>query len=267
MSEKMSPEQVVGLLNIYLNLQAIVIHQRGGSIDKFVGDEVMAIFEGRGSESNAVRAALDIQRYCKAMNAMRSESGELQMFVGIGLNSGEAVCGNMGSEDYMDYTVIGDNINIAARLCGLAQPGQVLISKTIANEISDHAACKELPPVMVKGKDQQMQIYEVAGIKGVDRQYLRRMTDAPMSYRLEGFSDEHRAAVVKNISPSGCLVESSSHIGIGSILSMEMNHHTLGGLNARAIVKHTRKHGSASHIGMYFEDMPEEAKQRITHWI
>ena len=60
MSEKMSQEQVVGLLNIYLNLQAIVIHQRGGSIDKFVGDEVAAIFEGRGSESNAVRAALDI---------------------------------------------------------------------------------------------------------------------------------------------------------------------------------------------------------------
>ena len=56
------------------------------------------------------------------MNAMRSESGELQMFVGIGLNGGEAVCGNM-VKDYMDYTVIGDNINIAARLCGLAQPG------------------------------------------------------------------------------------------------------------------------------------------------
>lgn len=267
MSEKMSPEQVVGLLNIYLNLQATVIQQWGGSIDKFVGDEVMAIFEGRGNERNAVRAAVDIQRYCKAMNAMRSESGELQMFVGIGLNSGEAVCGNMGSKDYMDYTVIGDNINIAARLCGLAQPGQVLISKTIADEINDCATWKELSPVMVKGKDQQMPIYEVADIKGAVRQYMRRMTDVPMSYRLEGISDKPERAVVKDISPSGCLVEAPSPIGVGSILSMEINHNTLGDLQARAIVKHTRKHGSASHIGVCFEDMREETKQRITHWI
>ncbi len=267
MSEKMSPEQVVGLLNIYLNLQATVIQQWGGSIDKFVGDEVMAIFEGRGNERNAVRAAVDIQRYCKAMNAMRSESGELQMFVGIGLNSGEAVCGNMGSKDYMDYTVIGDNINIAARLCGLAQPGQVLISKTIADEINDCATWKELSPVMVKGKDQQMPIYEVADIKGAVRQYMRRMMDVPMSYRLEGISDKPERAVVKDISPSGCLVEAPSPIGVGSILSMEINHNTLGDLQARAIVKHTRKHGSASHIGVCFEDMREETKQRITHWI
>ncbi|MBI5235270.1 MAG: HAMP domain-containing protein [Deltaproteobacteria bacterium] len=267
MSEKMGPEQVVGLLNIYLNLQATVIRQRGGSIDKFVGDEVMAIFEGRGNEVNAVRAALDIQRYCKAMNTIRSEAGELQMFVGIGLNSGEAVCGNMGSEDYMDYTVIGDNINIAARLCNLAQPGQVLISKAIADEIADCATWKELSPVTVKGKDRQMPIYEVAGIKGVDRQYLRRMTDAPMSYRIEGLSNEYRTAVVKNISPSGCLVEASSHVGVGSILIMEMNHHALGGFNARAVVKHVREHDSTSYIGIYFEDMREETKQRITHWI
>ena len=75
LSEKMSPEDVVRLMNVYLNLQAKVIHQFGGTIDKFVGDEVMAIFEGRGNEINAVRAAVEIQSYCKALNAARSAAG------------------------------------------------------------------------------------------------------------------------------------------------------------------------------------------------
>ncbi len=267
MSEKMSPEEVVNLLNIYLNLQAKVIHQWGGIVDKFVGDEVMAIFEGKGNEINAVRAAVEIQRYCRTLNEARSESGERQIFIGIGCNSGEVVMGNMGSEDHMDYTVIGDSINIAARLCGIALPGQVLVSKAVADEIGECAVWKELAPVALKGKDRPLAVREALEIKGASRRYMRLATDAAVTYCLEGFQNEQNKAVARNISPSGCLLEVTSPIGIGSKLSMDIDLLTLGKLNARATVHHARKQDSACYIGLCFDGMEAESTRRIIQWV
>ncbi len=267
LSEKMSPEDVVSLMNIYLNLQTTVIHHWGGIVDKFVGDEVMAIFEGRGMEINAVRAAVEIQSYCAALNEARAASGEKQISIGIGLNSGEVVMGNMGSEDHMDYTVIGDNINIAARLCGVAQPGQVLVSKLIADEIGDQATWKELPPVLVKGKDKPIHIAEAVAVKGGARQYMRKTIDVSVTYSLEGFSDESNTAVVKNICPAGCLLDVGSPIGIGSKLRVNFNMIALGKITVRSTVYHARKQERAYYIGVYFDDLPVAAKYEILNWI
>jgi adenylate cyclase len=267
LSEKMSPEDVVRLMNVYLNLQAKVIHQFGGTIDKFVGDEVMAIFEGRGNEINAVRAAVEIQSYCKALNAARAASGEKTISIGIGLNNGEVVMGNMGSEDHMDYTVIGDNINVAARMCGIAQPGQVLASKAIAEAIGDEATLKDMHPVTVKGKDQPIGVAEVVTVKGGARQYMRKATDASATYSLEGFSDESYTAMIKNISPSGCLLEVDAPVGIGSKLNIIFNLLALDNITVHATVYHARKQDRAYYIGLCFEDLQEEAKHRIIQWI
>jgi adenylate cyclase len=267
LSEKMSPEDVVRLMNVYLNLQAKVIHQFGGTIDKFVGDEVMAIFEGRGNEINAVRAAVEIQSYCKALNAARAASGEKTISIGIGLNNGEVVMGNMGSEDHMDYTVIGDNINVAARMCGIAQPGQVLASKAIAEAIGDEATLKDMHPVTVKGKDQPIGVAEVVTVKGGARQYMRKATDASATYSLEGFSDESYTAMIKNISPSGCLLEVDAPVGIGSKLNIIFNLLALDNITVHATVYHARKQDRAYYIGLCFEDLQEEAKHRIILWI
>lgn len=267
LSEKMSPEDVVSLMNIYLNLQTTVIHHWGGIVDKFVGDEVMAIFEGRGVEINAVRAAVEIQSYCKALNEARVASGEKQVSIGIGLNSGEVVMGNMGSEDHMDYTVIGDNINIAARLCGVAQPGQVLVSKLIAEEVGDQATWKDLPAVLVKGKDKPISIAEAVAIKGGARRYMRKATDVSVTYSLEGFSDESNTAAVKNIGPAGCLMEVGGPIGIGSKLRVNFNMIALGKITVRTTVYHARKQERAYYIGLYFDDLPVAAKYDIINWI
>jgi len=267
LSEKMTPEDVVRLMNVYLNLQAKVIHQFGGTIDKFVGDEVMAIFEGRGNEINAVRAAVEIQNYCKALNAARAAAGEKTIAIGIGLNSGEVVMGNMGSEDHMDYTVIGDNINVAARMCGIAQPGTVLVSKAIADAIGDQAMLKDIHAVMVKGKDQPIGIAEVMSVKGGARQYMRKATDASAVYFLEGFSDESYSAIIKNISPSGCLLEVGVPAGIGSKLSINFNLLALDNITVRATIRHARRLNTAYYIGLCFEDLQEEAKHRIIQWI
>jgi class 3 adenylate cyclase len=267
LSEKMSPEDVVRLMNVYLNLQAKVIHQFGGTIDKFVGDEVMAIFEGRGNEINAVRAAVEIQSYCKELNAARLASGEKTISIGIGLNNGEVVMGNMGSEDHMDYTVIGDNINIAARMCGIAQPGMVLASKAIAEAIGDQASLKDQHPVMVKGKDQPIGIAEVVSVKGGGRRYMRKTTDAPATYSLAGFSDETFAAIVKNVSPAGCLLVVGAPVGIGSKLIVNLDLRELDNIAIRASVYHARKQDTTYYVGLCFEDLPEDVKYRVVQWV
>lgn len=267
LSEKMSPEDVVVLLNTYLNLQTTVIHYWGGSVDKYVGDEVMAIFEGRGNEINAVRAALEIQRYCSALNVARSADGQTPVFIGIGLNSGDVVMGNMGSESHMDHTVIGDNINIAARLCSIAQPGQVLVSKATANEIGDQATCKALPPVALKGKDKPVEISEVEAATGSRRQYMREEVDTNATYSLEGFSEETNTAILKNISPLGCLLEAGSPAAIGSKISISFTLPVIGSLNVRASVHHARKQDNLYLIAVHFEDMQQETQSRIVRWI
>jgi class 3 adenylate cyclase len=267
LSEKMSPEDVVRLMNVYLNLQAKVIHQFGGTIDKFVGDEVMAIFEGRGNEINAVRAAMEIQSYCKELNTARLASGEKVITIGIGLNNGEVVMGNMGSEDHMDYTVIGDNINIAARMCGIAQPGMVLASKAIAEAIGDQALMKDQHPVMVKGKDQPIGIAEVVSVKGGARKYMRMTTDAPATYSLAGFSDETFAAIVKNVSPSGCLLVVGAPIGIGAKLNVNLDLQELDKIAIRASVYHARKQDTTYYVGLCFEGLQEDVKYRLVQWV
>lgn len=267
LSEKMSPEDVVTLMNTYLNLQATVIHYWGGSVDKFVGDEVMAIFDGHGNEINAVRAAVEIQRYCTALNAARSAEGQRPIFIGIGLNSGDAVMGNMGSENHMDYTVIGDNINIAARLCGIAQPGQVLVSKAIADEIGDQATCKVLPPVAVKGKDKPIEIFEVESATGSMRQFMRKEVDINAEYSLEGFAEESNTTVLKNVSPLGCLLETGAPIAIGSRLSISFTLPEIGKVNVLASVSHAKKQGKFFFIAVRFEGLKQETQFKIVQWI
>jgi adenylate cyclase len=267
LSEKMTPEQVVSLMNIYLNLQTTVVHQWGGIVDKFVGDEVMAIFEGRGMEINAVRAAREMQQYCKTLNEARAASGNTQVHIGIGLNSGDVVMGNMGSDDHMDYTVIGDNINIAARLCGIAKPGQVLASKAVADAVGDQATWNELAPVTVKGKNHPIGIAEALTVKGGGRRSMRKAVNVPVSYWLEGFADEMNKAVLKNISPGGCLLEVDGPIGIGSKLNLTLNLVDVGVITVRAAVLHARRQERAYYVGLCFEDLKEEIRHRIVHWI
>jgi len=227
----------------------------------------MAIFEGRGNEINAVRAAIEIQNYCRALNSARASAGEKTISIGIGLNSGEVVMGNMGSEDHMDYTVIGDNINVAARMCGIAQPGTVLISKAIAEAIGDQATLKDLHPVLVKGKDQPIGIAEVVAVKGGARQFMRKVTDASATFTLEGFSDESYNTVIKNISPTGCLLEVGVPVGIGSKLHLSFNLLTLDNITVQATVNHARRQDTAYYIGVRFDNLQEEAKNRIILWI
>lgn len=267
LSEKMKPAEVVELLNIYLNLQAKVVHQWGGVVDKFVGDEVMAIFEGKGEEIKAARAAVEIQRYCTALNEARSATGAKQIQIGIGLNSGDVIMGNMGSEDHMDYTVIGDTINVASRLCGIARPGQIVISKTIADEIGSLSLLKKLEPVMLKGKDKPTEVHEVVEVKGAARQEMRQIMDAPVEYHLAGLAEEKDRGIAKNLSSWGCLLEVPTPIGIGSKLTISFELRALGTITVDGTVHHTSKKDSKYYAGVHFLDIHGTSRFQIVEWV
>ncbi|HTX18196.1 MAG TPA: adenylate/guanylate cyclase domain-containing protein [Bacteroidota bacterium] len=158
-SEKVEPERVVAMLNSLLSRQTALVKKYGGDIDKFVGDELVAVFTGDDMVLRAVRCAIEIQQ---TMKDVASTAGE-DVGIGIGINTGEMVMGAMGSEDRMDFTVIGDSVNLGARLCGAAERGQILISEGSAAYLraSDVVPLKKLDPVRVKGKERPVEIYEV----------------------------------------------------------------------------------------------------------
>ncbi len=170
MSERLEPEEVVSILNEYLDLQAQIIKKHGGDIDKFVGDEVMAIFSGKKKADDALAAAVDIINSIEELNKQRMNEGLRTVEVGIGLNSGEVVHGRMGSRDRMDHTSIGDAVNLSARLCTQADAGTIIASKSIMEEATKKRFIgKKLDPIRVKGKEKPIPIFQITGVSGTGK--------------------------------------------------------------------------------------------------
>jgi adenylate cyclase len=159
-SEKLVPEAVVENLNKILTVQTEIIQKHGGDIDKYVGDEIVALFMGENKEQNACRAALEIQTYILLYQDELSH-----LAVGIGLNTGEVVLGRVGSEKRADFTVIGDHVNFAARLCSEAKGGMVMISESTYQKIRDHAEVTGPYEIKVKGKEQAQKVYILAALR------------------------------------------------------------------------------------------------------
>lgn len=161
LADTMSPEEVVSLINTYLDAQMNVITAWNGSVDKFMGDGVMAIFTGPSMMTDAVRSAIAIQECLREMNHQRRLNKEVTMEVGIGVDAGPTVMGNIGSRSRMDFTAIGDAVNIASRLCDLAEPNQILVSETIMRGLDGSFSLKNEGTVRFKGKRAAIVIYSV----------------------------------------------------------------------------------------------------------
>ncbi len=163
MSEKIDPQEVVNILNEYLDVQTNIIHDFNGDIDKFVGDEIVAIFDGEEMCVNALKAASEIQKKISQMNEERKNKGLSTIHIGIGINVGEVVRGSIGSHDRMDYTVIGDNVNLASRLCSAASKDEIIIAKSVYDKVKNNKEFKfiKLEPISVKGKSKPIEVYRV----------------------------------------------------------------------------------------------------------
>lgn len=160
-SEGRDPEVVVDVLNHYFQSLSDIVVAHHGDIDKFVGDQIMAVFRGDEMGRNAVACALEFQR---AMDELGAEHPDADLEIGIGINLGEVVMGAMGSRERMDYTVLGDNVNLAARLCAHAAAGQILVSATIYETVRDLEGLRieALEPIRVKGKGEPIPVFDVA---------------------------------------------------------------------------------------------------------
>ena len=267
MTETLDPEEVLTLLNIYLNLQAEVVYQRGGVVDKFVGDEVMAIFTGPNAEFHATLAAQEIKNFIASLNEARGRQGKRQIAVGVGINSGEVIMGNMGSERQMDYTVIGDAINTAARLCSIARGGQVVMSRRVVDAVGDRCARKTLEPVVVKGKRDPLEIFELLDVPGAARRDMRRLLDLPAVCRLQGLDDTYPIRL-RDLSRGGCSFETATPLPGGAEILVELPVSSLGAARTlRGVVRHAHKRDGAFTAGVSFTHLEEEAGMHLTEWV
>tara|TARA_B100001057_G_scaffold474283_1_gene539644 strand:- start:1215 stop:3149 length:1935 start_codon:yes stop_codon:yes gene_type:complete len=156
LSEKMKPAEVVYLLNNYFEAMIDVVFSHNGTLDKIIGDELMVLYgvpiKGDNDSQNAVNTAMEMFKSLEKFNVRMSEENLPELKIGIGINFGKVVSGNIGSEKQMNYTVIGDAVNLAARLCSHAKSGQVVISESVYNQISNQKSFESQKPIMVKGK-------------------------------------------------------------------------------------------------------------------
>ena len=172
-SEKHQPEEVVSLLNEYLGAMTEIVFQYEGTLDKFVGDAIMALWGAPVGQPDhaerACRCALAMITRLKELQAKWTAEGKYVIDIGIGINTGEMVVGNMGAEGKkMDYTVIGDNVNLGARLESLTRQynNHIIISEYTYAKVEHIVEVKELGTVTVKGKQLPVMIYDLVGVKG-----------------------------------------------------------------------------------------------------
>ncbi|WP_417685734.1 adenylate/guanylate cyclase domain-containing protein [Roseibium sp.] len=157
-SESREPEVVVEVLNHYFANQGEAVSRHNGDIDKFVGDQLMAIFQGPEMSLDALKCAAEIQ---EIMEVSARENPDWQLDIGIGIDVGDVVVGAMGSPDRMDYTVLGDHVNLSARLCSAAAPKQTMISDAVYRETEDASGFSFAPlePIRVKGKSDEIKVF------------------------------------------------------------------------------------------------------------
>jgi len=173
MTSGMPPTEVVEMLNTCMTKISHVIDDFGGVIDKYVGDEVMALFgaplEKEDSTLKAVQSGLKMVEVLQKWNEERERQGLQPVEMGIGIHTGVVLVGNMGAENRLNYTVIGSNVNLAARMCAIADRGEVLISKDTLEEIhvKEHIEVEELPPTELKGFEESVILYRVIREKNV----------------------------------------------------------------------------------------------------
>jgi adenylate cyclase len=171
MSEKMDPIDVVASLNEYFDKMIEVVFKYNGTLDKIIGDALMVIYGAPiGSLDDPERAlltAIEMQQKLSELNVQRIQRGQDPLEIGIGINTGKVVSGNIGSKEQMNYTVIGDAVNLSARLCSYAKAGQIIISENTYKLLKKNPefAFRELEPIQVKGKSNSILVYDVKYFK------------------------------------------------------------------------------------------------------
>ena len=168
MSERIPPQDIVTMLNEYFEIMVEIVFKRGGTLDKFIGDEIMALwgapFSHEDDALQAVTAALEMQSALVEFNDTRKNEGLDPIHIGIGLSTGSLVAGYMGSSRSMSYTAIGDVVNTAARVCSQAREGMIVITRDSWTACGNAIQVEAMPPAKLKGKQKSVELFRVAGL-------------------------------------------------------------------------------------------------------
>lgn len=279
MSERMDSREVFTTLNDYFQRMVDVVIEHGGSIDKFMGDAIMAVWGIPTPQENDARKAVEsgirMQQALKAWNMEREATGKPPIHMGVGINSGVALAGNLGARQRMEYTVIGDNVNLASRLEGLTKAGQVLISESTMAMVRGLVDATELPPARVKGKQNEVKLFEVRGLQsssedaGVERDH-KRMRTAVKLVVMDSANVAHVGLLV-DLSASGAgvkfLPEQIKGLGEGSQVEMPFGNSTapdaprVKGKLVRLIHGKDKAGNVLFKAGIQFQDTPDKVKQ------
>lgn len=169
-ARKMEPEETVELLNRYFTVITEVIFRFEGTVDKFMGDCVMSVFGAplriEAHLEQALKAAMAVKKAVEELNRVRLSEGGIALEMGIGLDSGEVIAGNMGSMARMEYTAVGDTVNLASRLTDLASGGDILVSESVFNAARGRVEAEEIKGVVIKGFDHPVTLYNIKGFSG-----------------------------------------------------------------------------------------------------
>ena len=193
--EGKQPKEVVEILNHYLDIETEIILNNGGDIDKFVGDEMMAFFSGPKKEYNACKAAMEIRAAMRNEQQQALEEGTDYISIGIGINTGRVVFGSVGARSRMDFTSIGDTVNLAARLEGAnkAYGSKSIITEAVFEKLKNTFVCRELDFITVKGKTKPVRIYEILQEKAAAGDKLFEIKElfekGLAAYRKQNWSD------------------------------------------------------------------------------
>ena len=203
-TEELGAQATVALLNDYFTLMVECIQERGGMLDKFIGDAIMAVFgtpvAHEDDPDRAVRAAIDMMRALAEFNAEREASGRKPVNIGVGINTDSIVSGNIGSPKRMDYTVIGDGVNLASRLESACKQygARVLVSEYTYKQVKGTYRVREVDRVIVKGKTQPVDVFEILDYHSEESfpniiEMLGHFRDGIQSYRSQQWSNAEKA--------------------------------------------------------------------------
>lgn len=167
MSEGTPPQEVVNTLNEYFEVMVEVLFRHQGTLDKFVGDEIIGLFgapiDVEDAPFKAVNCAIDMLRSLGEFNRTRESENQPAIKIGIGINTGNVITGSIGSTRALQYTAIGDAMNVASRLVSLAKPNEIIISDATYERVRSRINAESLPPVQVKGKSGELNVFRVLG--------------------------------------------------------------------------------------------------------
>jgi len=286
-SEKMPPEQVVDILNVFLGTMTEAITTYEGTIDEFIGDAILVLFGApiyrEDDAARAVASAIAMQLAMRSVNERLTQMHLPEIAMGIGINTGEVVAGNIGSQSRAKYAVVGNHVNLTARIESYTVGGQILISETTYNEIEDIVKTNGSMQVEPKGVSHPISIYDVCGIGGTYNLELPSINESlqvlatpiPVTYRI--LEEKHLgtdifAGELRRLSPHGAEILADQDIPVLSNLKIHLQVSMPNPLDAPThqidiegeiyakVLKHQQRSHSSNQIYVHFTTVPDHLK-------